>query len=206
MNGLVKRDLMVLSAMGIPKKALIFVVLCLVLSGIMGFAGSGLMSVIAPLSALAAVLGLFAADDADAWHVFLCISPASLKHVVMSRYIVVLGAVAAASMFGLTLNLVSFAAFREQELVWYLIFTLVGFLGAFASALISIPLCYWAGASGSNIAQLVPIVILGGLAAGIRMINIRQVVSFLLTLSAIHYVLVISAIFVIGFFRFCRTV
>lgn len=199
MNGLMRRDLMVLKARGLPVKALVFAGFCLVFSGFMGFAGSGLLSVIAPLAALAAALSLFSVDDADAWHVFLCISPVPLKRIVISRYIVVLGIVAAASVFGLVLNLASFAALHEQELIWYLAFTLAGFIGTCASALISMPLCYWAGVSGSNIAQLVPIVVLGGLAAGARMVDVRLVASFLLGLSAIHYVLIASAALVFGF-------
>lgn len=200
MNGLVRRDLMVLRARRLPMKALVFAIFSIAFSGIMGFAGSGLLSVIAPLAALAAALSLFATDDADAWHVFLCISPVPLERVVMSRYIVVLGAVVAASMFELALNLAIFAAFREQELIWYLVFTLAGFLGACASAIISMPLCYWAGASGSNIAQLAPLVVLGGLAAGVRVIDVRQVTSFLLTLSVFHYVLAVLAVLVVGLF------
>lgn len=198
MNGLVRRDFMVLGARGLPVKALVFAGVCLVLSGFLGLAASGLLSVIAPLAALAAVLGLFSVDDGDAWHVFLCISPVSPMRIVMSRYIVVLGTVASASMFGLALNLLSFAVFREQEFLWYLVFVLTGFLGACVSALISMPLCYWTGASGSNIAQLAPLVILGGLAASVRMIDIRLVTSFLFTFSPLHYALAAVVALVLG--------
>lgn len=199
MNGLVMRDFMVLKERYLPMKGLALAGFCIVFSGFMGFAGSSLLSVIAPLSGLAVTLGLFATDDADAWHVFLCTSPVPLNRVVISRYIVVLGTVAGASVFGLALNLFSFVAFREQELIWCFAFVFAGFFGACVSALISMPLCYWAGASGSNIAQIVPILLLGGLAAGVRVVDVRQVASFLLSLSPLHYVLAIAVILVLGF-------
>ncbi len=199
MSGLMIRDFMILKARYLPLKTLAFAGFSFVFSVLMGFAGSSLLSVIAPLSALSVTLGLFATDDTDAWHVFLCTCPISLKIVVLSRYIVVFGTIVAASAFGFILNLITFAAFREQEIIWYFAFTLAGLVGTCASALISMPFCYWSGASGSNIGQIVPFLFLGGLAAGVRAIDIRRVASFLFALSPLHYFIAIAVILVLGF-------